>query len=186
MEEVVKEAEIVTETPIVETVVTPQPGEKTDSALLLKSLQEEREKRRLADAEVERLTALHNPDDIVSDEGRAILGKLAPLQAEIATLKLRETMNILEASYPALKDKQAEFQTYLQENPGVRPEIAAKAFLVDHNLFEAPARKGLENSTGGAREPQKTGMSAEDIDNLRNTNYRKFSDMVRKGQITFD
>lgn len=185
MDEVVNESPV-TEEQTTEAVVTPQPGEKTDSALLLKSLQEEREKRRLADAEVERLKKLQDPQDIVSDEGRVLQKQIAEISSELESRKTMEAIGALQARFPALKDKSSEFESYLQANPGVGLEIAAKAFLVDHDLIEAPRRQGLEKSTGGTRAPAKAGMSADEIDDLRINNYRKYSDMVRKGQVKFD
>lgn len=183
MEDVVKEEAVVTEEPKTETVVTSQPGEKTDSALLLKSLQDERDKRRDAEAEVARLKTQQEPGDIVSDEGKVLLTKITDLETELKNRKMNETLGALQETYPALKDKATEFQTYLSENPGVNPAMAAKAFLVDNNLIETPSRRGLEKTTGGTREAPKQGMTPEEVDDLRVNNYRKYSDMIRKGQI---
>lgn len=184
MEEVVKEEEIVTETPEAEEVVTTQPGEKTDSALLLKSLQDEREKRRVLEEELKKLQDA-SQGDIVTDEGKALLKKISDLESDLDHRKTQETLTTLQTTYPALKDKAADFQIYVEANPGLPMDVAAKAFLVDNNLLTG-ARKGLERSTGGSRAPQSTGITPEEADNLRVTNFRKYSDMVRKGEIKFN
>lgn len=183
MEEVVNEP-VVTEPTIAEPVVTPQPGEKTDSALLLKSLQETRAKLKEKDDLIAQLQAPQG--EVVSDEGRVILTRVETLERELNLNKNQAILTTLQSKYPALKDKSSEFDDYLLNNPGVSMDMAAKAFLVDNDLFTSQPRKGLEKSTGGTRAPQKVGLSIEEIDDLRVNNYRKYSDMVRKGEIKFD
>src|SRR3990167_11283661 len=73
-----------------EVVVQPVPGSKTDPELLLKSLQEEREKRKLAE---ERAKALEEnqasalPEDDYSDEGRVLKKEISSLSQEVKNLK---------------------------------------------------------------------------------------------------
>jgi hypothetical protein len=63
-------------------------------------------------------------------------------------------------------------------------KTAAKVFLTEKGLTGETQRKGLEKPTGGDRTPIVSGtMTAEDAKRLRDTDYRKYSDMVRKGQI---
>jgi len=177
-EEVVKDEALVTEEPKVEEKVTPQPGEKTDPALLLKSLQETRAKLKEKDELIAHLqTKTDSPE---------VLSRVEKLERELAEERAKETLSALQSTYPALKDKSSEFNEYLSQNPGVSMVIAAKAFLVDHQLLETPTRKGLEKSTGGPRAPVKQGLSVEEIEDLRVNNYRKYSDMIRKGEIKFD
>lgn len=180
MEEVVNQEEVlVTEEPI----ITPQPGEKTDPALLLKSLHEEREKRRVAEAEADRLRTLQDTSQgDMSDEGKHLLSKISALETEIEQRKHAEALSTLQTEYPALKDKLADFQDYLAAHETIPMEIAAKAFLVDNNLIAQP-RKGLERTTGGSRAPQSTGMTPEDIDTLRTTNYREFKRKLQAGEL---
>lgn len=187
MDPIVNEESVI-ETPIVEEVVTepkPQPGDKTESALLLKSLQEEREKRRILESELEEAKRNVQPQgDVFSDEGKVLDGKIAKLEAELKAEKEAKRLSTLHATYPALKDKQDEFTQYLEDNQGMGMEIAAKAFLIEKDLYETPkARKGLESASGGGRTPVQTGMTAEEIDNLRVNNYNEYARRIRLGTL---
>ena len=88
--------------------------------------------------------------------------------------------------YPQLEESWDDFDKYREdpENKGMKLETAAKAFLVDKGLLETK-RKGLEKVTGGNKAPQTSGMSVEDIENLRKTDGKKYREMVKKGQIKF-
>jgi hypothetical protein len=83
-----------------------------------------------------------------------------------------------------LKDKWEELEELRSqsENKGMNLRTAAKAFLVENGLLEAP-RKGLEKTTGGPRVPVSSGMTAEDVRILRETNFKKYQEMLEKGQI---
>jgi len=41
----------------------------------------------------------------------------------------------------------------------------------------------LEKPTGGDKIPQKIGMSAEEVKNLRENNYKKYTQMLSEGKI---
>lgn len=169
------------------TEVKPQPGEKTDSALLLKSLHEEREKRRQAEAalEAERIRASQPKVDVVSEEGKLLDSKIAALEAEIQATRAERELSKVQTTYPMLKDKSEEFEQYRAENPGMRLDVAAKAFLAENDLLEPiKPRKGLESgSGGGARAPVSTGMTPEEIDALRVNNYNEYARRIRAGTL---
>src|SRR3990167_1199236 len=163
-----------------EIVPTPQAGEKTDPNLLLKSLQEEREKRRLLEQQVQELQ--DSISSVSSDSGDE---DMTVVKSEIADLKRRlQKSEVLEA-YPLLKEIWADFDEFRSdpENKGMAMRTAAKAFLTEKGLIESPPRKGLEKPTGGQHIPLSTGMSAEDVKTLRETNYKKYVEMLQKGQI---
>ena len=61
-------------------------------------------------------------------------------------------------------------------------ENVVKLFLSENGLIESP-RRGLEKPTGGDRTPPLMGMTSEEVKTLRETNYRKYEDMLMKGQI---
>ncbi len=156
---------------------TPQEvaGSKTDSALLLESLREEREKRRELEQKLQE-KELDSPE-VFSDEGKALQKQILALQEEI---KLKDAL----AKFPALKDKTDEFAEFKKSYPGVGTDQVAKLFLSENNLIEAPApRKGLEKTTGGSRIAPKTGISKEDVESLRTTNFRKYMQMVKDGKL---
>lgn len=187
MDEIVKnESVIETQTPIVpveEVTETVQPGEKTDSALLLKSLQEERERRRIAEAERDAIKAQTTPD-VFSDEGLALKKQIDSLASQIASRDEKEILSSLENKFAPLKDKRAEFEQYRLDNPGMRLETMAKAFLIDNDLLEVPhTRKGLETTTGGGRQPVSTDLSVEEIRKIRETNSRQYIKLVKEGKI---
>lgn len=184
------------ETPIVnqeEEVIVPQdpveevtptdapPGAKTDSALLLDSLQKERDKRRELERELEALKITPEPTtEYSSDEGQA-------LKSEINSIKEKLALSELNGKYPQLKDKSSEFEDFRlnPENRGMSIATAAKAFLAENGLLNQPAppRKGLESDTGGGRAPVKTGRTEEEIADLRTSNFRQYSKELRAGTL---
>ncbi len=179
---VTPEAEVTPEV----TEVKPQPGEKTDSALLLKSLQEERTKRRELEAqlEAERIRATQPKVDVVSDEGRMLDTKISALEAEIRASRQERERASVESKFPAIMDKREEFEQFIAENPGMRLETAAKAFLVENDLLQpTQPRKGLEVAGGGGRTPVQTGMTPEEIDSLRVNNYNEYARRIRSGTL---
>lgn len=185
----VNEVQVSTEqTPVeVVTETVPQPGEKTDSALLLESLQKERDKRRDLESELAAFKSQQQTEEVVSDEGKALLKKISDLETKLTEGEKQKMWQNIQEKFPVLKDKAQEFTDYQDSNPGMSVETAAKAFLVEHDLMQTPQiRKGLEKTGGGQRQAPQTGLSMEDVEDLRVNNYRKYSDMVRKGQIKFN
>lgn len=190
MTEVVNEGQVTPDpTPIVEvTPIVPEikPGEKTDSALLLKSLQEEREKRRQAEAdlEAERIRNSQPQGQVVSDEGKLLDTKISALEAELRASRQDREMASVTNKFPAIGDKREEFEQFIADNPGMRLETAAKAFLVENDLLEpTQSRKGLESGGGGGRAPVTTGMTPEEIDSLRVNNYNEYARRIRAGTL---
>ncbi len=168
-----------------EVTPSPAPGSKTDSELLLKSLQEEREKRRVLEEENLQLrTSVIIEQDAVSDEGKLLEQKIKTVENELREVKQESAKKDLLLAHPELKDAWNDFETFRQdpENKGMNMRTAAKAYMIENGLLDAP-RKGLETTTGGTRTPLQTGMTAEDVKNLRTNNPRKYRDMLEKGQI---
>lgn len=170
-EEVIEETQL--EQPQVE---TPKSGDKTDPNLLLKSLQEEREKRRLMEEELLALKAIHSEPSYQSDDER-----IAKLEAQIQQLTDKEQLTRVYSQFPELKDF-AEFDEYRKEFPQTKLENVAKLFLTEKGVMGTP-RKGLEKTTGGNKQPQQTGMSVEDVKLLRETNFKKYQKMLMEGKL---
>lgn len=175
---------------VVVTTTEPKPGEKTDPALLLQSLQEERAEVRRLKEENEVLKNQKPTElpagEVFSDEGKVLDGKIAQLQAERDADKLEKALSSVQAQYPVLADKAAEFEAYRAENPGMKLETAAKAYLTENDLLEGtPVRKGLEPSTGGPRAPiiNDGSMTADEVDQLRTTNYKEYVRRLKEGSI---
>lgn len=189
-EPIVKDEPVIEVPPAPETVV---PGAQTDPALLLKSLQEEREKRRIAEKEAEGAkkallqTSPASSNGDFSDEGKILLGRISALEGILTAGQQREVINTLANTYPALKDKSAEFDSFRNDpkNAGMSIETSAKAFLIENDLLQAPApRRGVEKPVGGGRTPTSDKMTADEIDELRINDFRKYSDLIRKGVIS--
>lgn len=169
-------------------------GDKTEPNLLLKSLQEEREKRRELEKELEEQIKLRessnsSDDDVWSDEGKALDQKFnertKALEAELAEIKKENAKKDLLVSNPVIKEHLAEFEEYLldPDNKGMNLKTAAKAFMVDKGLLETK-RTGLEKPTGSDRQPSTIGkMTAADARRLRETNFKKYQEMVINDQI---
>lgn len=110
--------------------------------------------------------------------------KVKKMQVELSEVKEKLTNNEVKEAYPQLKEVWEEFQTFRtdEENKGMSIKTSAKAFLTEKGLL-TPKRIGLEKPTGGTRTPVSTKMSNEDIKHLRETNYRKYVEMLSKGLI---
>lgn len=169
------------------------PGSKTDSELLLQSLKDEREKRRLLEVELAeaRKTSIPPalPDGEFSDEGKAIISffnekHVQPLTSQVQSLTEQLATEKLLAVYPALKDKLSEFNEFRRSRSGYSLEDAAKLFMSETGMTPAaPKRKGLEHPVGGDRTPTPQGMTKEDIENLRKNNYNQYIKLLKEGKI---
>lgn len=157
------------------------PGTRTDPALLLKSLQTERQKRQDLEFKLQELTA--STSEVISDEGRALLKQIEILNQKISSRDENDQLTNLQSKYAPLIDKSAEFEQYRIDNPGMRLETAAKAFLIDNDLLQTEQpRKGLERttSTGGRTAPTQ-GWTLDKMDELRVSNYRKYAELLKSG-----
>lgn len=141
-------------------------------------LKAEREKREAAERELETLKGNSVPSSFDDD-------KVGQLADDVAEMKRKEAKREVIDAHPELKDLWSEFETFREQpdNKGMNMKTAAKSFLIEKGLMQAP-RKGLENPTGGDRTPIASGMSADEVKRLRETDYKKYSEMLRKGQIT--
>ena len=178
----VKESSESTE-PVVEETKPVLSGDKTPPNLLLESLQEERAKRKGLEDRIALLES-STSSDAFSDEGRALQRKIEEQDEKIKTILQDNAKKDVLLSYPVIKEKWGEFETFRDdpENKGMNLRTAARAFLLDNGLLE-PNRKGLEKTTGGARVPISQGMSVDEIKTLRETNFREYQDKLSKGLI---
>ena len=168
-----------------------EPGSQTDPALLLKSLQEEREKRR-QDGETitnlsTRITELEetlSSSDNFSDEGKTLKVEIDGLKSQVKDLTTNLTKKDILIEYPILKEKSEDFEKFLTdpENKGMSLKTAAKAFLTENGLLDVK-RIGLEKPTGGQRVPVSTNMSQEEIKHLRETNFKLYQQKLERGEI---
>lgn len=176
-------------------VVTQQPatptGSKTPPENLYAALEEERalrkeDQRKYRELE-DKFNQLHTTDpsetEFVSDEGRILKGQLDNLSAKLSQIEEEKSLDKLFVQYPMLKENADKFKEFRQaEHPRAKIESVAKLFLAENGLLEKP-RVGLESPTGGGRAPIDEGMTPEDVANLRKTNFKKYQEMLSKGQI---
>jgi hypothetical protein len=162
------------------------PGSKTDSELLLKSLHEEKEKRRILEEKLriaEEKTTSPFPEEQHSDEGKALKKEIEAVSAKLKEMEEAKELDGLQSQYPILREKAAEFETFKAEYPRTKLANVAKLFLAENDLLE-PSRKGLEKTTGGNKTAAPSeGMTAEDVKILRETNPAKYRDMIMKDQL---
>ena len=163
----------------------PAPGSKTDSELLLKSLKEEREKRRILEEELNTIKSSNPSEEVFSDEGKALKKLIDTQNEQIARLEEEKQLERVYGQFPDVKDNFEEFDEFRKEYPRHKLENVAKLFRAEKGFLE-PKRKGLESATGGTRTPQTSGMTFEDLEKLRTTNWRKYKDMVMKDQIKME
>ena len=163
----------------------PQAGSKTDPNLLLASLKEEREKRKQLEEKLQALeSSALSEDDVVSDEGKILRDEIKSLRSEISDIKQDSVKKDLLVANPILKEKWSEFEEFRTDpdNKGMNLRTAAKAFLVENGLIDAP-RKGLEKSTGGTKVIPSSGMTAQEAENLMKNDFKKYQELIKKGQL---
>ncbi len=164
--------EVPKDTPAVVVPDDTLPGEKTPPHLLLKSLQEERDK----------VTKLEGELKIAKENGGASSPEVQQLQSQINDLNETLAVRDVVDANPVLKGKEADFKEFRKSYPGVSIEAAAKLYVSEKGLGST-ARKGLEQHTGGTREVPKQGYTAEDIADLRKNNWKLYQKLLREGKI---
>ena len=176
----------VTEAPV-EAPVDPQPkGSKTPEANLYAALEEERKLRKEAEqrAKEAEIKATESSEDVYSDEGKILKRHISSLEEKLNSLQEDRELQNLQAQYPAIKDKLADFNEFRKDYPKHKLENVDKIFLVERELAtEIPKRLGLEKTVAGPKAPPSSGMNVEDVANLRKTNYKKYLEMITSGKL---
>lgn len=141
--------------------------------------------KKVLQEQVQALEAQLSDSTGYTDPDSAVLKKIADIEAKFNRIEEEKKLLEVLTKYPALGDKQSEFEEYRKEFPTSKLDVAAKAFLVEHDLLgETPKRKGLEPARGGKRTAPESGkMSADDVKRLRDTNYKEYMKLVRAGKI---
>lgn len=149
--------------------------------------QEVVKEKQALEEEINNLKSSAVSEEVFSDEGRVLEKKIKTLETRLDDISRENAKKDLQLSSPIFKEKWDEFETFRgdPENKGMNLRTAAKAFLVENGLLDTP-RKGLEKTTGGSRVPPSTGMTQDEVETLRKNNFRKYQDMLKKGQIKID
>ena len=125
-------------------------------------------------------------DEVFSDEGKVLDRKYQSLEQKFAQMEEERNLERLFNQYPLLKEKADEFKEYRSaEHPRAKIESVAKLYLAENGLLESKTRVGLEQSTGGDRVPVASGMTSDEVKNLRTNNPRKYREMLKNDQIKF-
>ena len=145
----------------------------------------ERAKKAEEDLKALREQGLSAPSqEVWSDEGKLLAQRIEAVERENAQLKEGRALEQIKAKYPILGERMAEFEQFKLQYPSYNPENVAKLFLVENDLLNVePKRKGLETPTGGPRTSAPIGMTLEDIDNLRQTNFPLYKAKLLSGEI---
>lgn len=174
--------------PVVTTSDATQPvGSKTPEENLYAALAEERRKSKILEDKLNQLNTTDFPEpEVISDEAKILQGHIDTLSGKINQLEDDKALEKLFVQYPVLKENLDKFNDFRQaEHPRAKIESVAKIYLAENGLLEAP-RVGLENPTGGDRAPMSQGMTADDVANLRKTNWKKYQELLSKGLIKIE
>jgi len=173
----------VQEVPIVEP--TQVPGSKTPETNLLAALHEERRRNKeLEDKLLQAETSIlpDTDDEVYSDEGKVLKNEISQLRETVTRLEDEKQLERTIAQFPALKDFSGEFDTFRKEYPRHKLENVAKLFLTEKGII-GETRIGLEKTTGGSKEPQKSGFTNDEVADLRKNNYKKYQQMLIEGKL---
>lgn len=130
-------------------------------------------------------------DDVFSEEGKLLQRKfkeeVTSLSEKLRAIERKESIREAEIEYPALKEKREEFKEFLEDEENKRLSIkkAIKLFLAEQNLAlaDSPQRKGLEQPTGGGQQVPTPGLSEEEKEFIRRTDFRKYQKLLLEGKI---
>ena len=158
------------------------------------ALHEERKKRKDLEAKLKEFEGQATPaasveaSEYYSDEGKALKAEINALTSKISSYERKDEESKVYSNYPVLKDKQDEFQEYLEENPELSLTKAAKLFIFENklNLEDIPQRKGLEKPSSGSKSKPETGMTEADVKRLREDQPRLYEKMIKEGKLNPD
>lgn len=152
------------------------------------ALAEEREARKKAEEELEKIRSAPSEDldeDAYSDEGKALKGDIQKLNEKLRSIEQKEARREAEIEFPFLKDKKEEFDEFLEDEENKRLSIkkAAQLFAAEKGLLSPEPRKGLEKPTGGGQVPPEPSYSAEEIRDMMKNNWKKYEKLLKEGKI---
>ena len=175
----------------IQTVVDPaegnQPQKPPKGFVPYQALEEERKKRKDIEAERDALKSAPPEDsEVYSDEGRVLSKEISTLNEKLRLMERKDARREAESEFPVLRDKKEEFEAFLEDDENKRLSIkkAAKLFLAEKGLLtqDPPERKGLEKPTSG-QNPSEPGLTDEQKETIRKTNYREYEKLLRQGKI---
>ena len=178
----VEETEVVEE---VKQVIPEVKGIKTPPENLYAALEEERRKRKEAEDRLHSISIEPQVSEAFSDEGKLLEREINSLRGVVNSLQEEKVLSATYSKYPELTGLTSEFDSFRADYPGAKAENVAKLFLMEKGLLSTP-RKGLEKQTSGGQVPVSSGLTSEEIADLRKNNHRKYTDLLLSGKIKFD
>ena len=176
--------------PVTATEEQVEKGSKTPEPNLYAALEEERrlrkeatERAKVAEEELAKKEVVVQAEEIYSDEGKVLKNQLGQLESKLDDLQKERDVEKVLNTFPALRDKSDEFKEFSKDYPRHKLESVAKIFLAERDMLEVSTRIGLERPTAGPKDAPQSGMSVEDVTNLRKRDYRKYVELIQNGQI---
>lgn len=123
---------------------------------------------------------LENQDNssVLTDEEPAEIPQ--SYQQEIRELKLDKLVN----KHPELEGRRDELDEYVEENPSQSLEDSVDLFRVRNDLVgqtQVEEPTGLETPTAGPKAPTASKYSAQDIEEMRQNDYKKYHELNMQG-----
>ena len=173
---------------VVEVPEAPQPQKPPKGFVPYQALEEERSKRKELEEQLANTSGpSEEPEEVYSDEGKILKDEIKALNERVRANERKEARREAESAFPVLKERREDFDAFLEDEENKRLSIgkAAKLFLAESNLLapEPPVREGLEKPSGGGQTPPEPTLSAEEIENLMKTDWRKYEKLLREGKI---
>ena len=178
-----------TPAPVVEEVVeAPQPQKPPKGFVPYQALEEERTKRKELEEQLANAsTPSENSEEVFSDEGKTLRNEIKALNDRIRSNERKEARREVESTFPILRERRDDFDTFLEDEENKRLSIgkAAKLFLAEQNLLapEPPKRDGIEKPSGGGQTPPEPSYSAEEIQDMMKHDWKKYENLLRSGKI---
>lgn len=162
------------------------------------ALHSEREKRKLAEEELEKLKTSspseEEPADTnweyLDDDEKKRRKEENGIKKDVAQLKEKmaweDDFKRILKTYPQLTEDEEDFKEFAYKYPkSVDLEIIAKAYLFDKKPAEPEKeeRKGLEKPTGGEGKVPETELSLGDITRMRKESPKEYAQAIREGRI---
>lgn len=136
-------------------------------------LKKERERRKKAESELE---TLQSSEPEVEPEPSPV--EDSDLQRKVKELELDNKLS----KHPDLDDKRDEVEEFIEDHPNYTLDDAIDLFKVRTGISDKPEPVGLESPNGGSKEVP-TGYTAEEIEEMRKNDYRKYQKLLLAGKL---
>lgn len=133
-------------------------------------LKKERERRKAAEAKLQETPSepVEYQQPIQDDD----------IRNEIKEMRIERLLN----KHPEVEAERAEFEDFVDEHPEYSLEDAVDLFRVRKGLIGKP-RKGLEAPTAGPKTPPKPGFTAQEVEEMRKNEPRKYQKLLLEGKF---